>query len=408
MPLSNKQKHSLDVDRPISPPPLRRKTEHSYASPSSTPIQSLDIHTASATDLNPKHLRIFSWNVNGITPLLQPPISAFFASSTASSIPPEPPLRAFLRRHKYPQILCLQEVKIAPSDAITQRTAERATNFAISNIADSARTTASQTAHDSVSCSYTAHFSLPRDPYNARAFGSKIYGVCTLIRNDFAIAHSATTQTIDWDLEGRVLLTELKIQGQKLLVVNGYWVNGTSSPYYEPGRAKHTKVINGTRHDWKRRFHTLMLDTCRDYEQRGWKVLLIGDMNISRGPLDGFPGIRLGEEHVRNRADFEKKFLSKTEEDGLKGIDVWRHLKGDERKYTYFPRGVAWESSCDRVDLCVASRGLVAINGGIEKERNANLTGLEIVGMGILDNAQERGPSDHVPLFVTLDYKGNS
>jgi exonuclease III len=73
-------------------------------------------------------------------------------------------------------------------------------------------------------------------------------------------------------------------------------------------------------------------------------------------------------------------------EDGFKGVDVWRYLRGDERKYTYYPRNREWGSSCDRVDLVVSSNRLVADRGIVDAE--------------IWSTEKERGPSDHVPLSV--------
>lgn len=58
---------------------------------------------------------------------------------------------------------------------------------------------------------YTAHFSLPRDRFNARGFGGKIYEVCTLVRNDLLGCRdvSPRIKSVEWDLKGRVLLLKL-------------------------------------------------------------------------------------------------------------------------------------------------------------------------------------------------------
>ena len=77
------------------------------------------------------------------------------------------------------------------------------------------------------------------------------------------------------------------------------------------------------------------------------------------------------------------------EEGGLGGVDVWRAMHGDERRYTYFPRNRKWGSSCDRVDCVIVSRGLW--ESGLVK------------ACGILDSEEERGPSDHVPIWVDVD-----
>ena len=113
----------------------------------------------------------------------------------------------------------------------------------------------------------------------------------------------------------------------------------------------------------------------------------MGDFNVARGVLDGWPKLRaFPEQHVRNRTHFNARFFK--DEDGLKAVDVWRALKGRERRYAYFPRGRPWGSSCDRVDFVVVSKKLFDQGGVVES--------------GILDSMEERGPSDHVPLWVEL------
>ena len=86
---------------------------------------------------------LYSWNVNGIGPLLQKQLS--FKPGLLS------PLRSFLKRHQWPQVLCLQEVKISSKDVATQKRFERAGNQG-------------QIAGEPT---YTVEFSLPRDKYNA-------------------------------------------------------------------------------------------------------------------------------------------------------------------------------------------------------------------------------------------------
>ena len=79
---------------------------------------------------------------------------------------------------------------------------------------------------------------------------------------------------------------------------------------------------------------------------------------------------------MRNRAHFNAGFFGG--EDGLKAVDVWRALKGRERRYTYFPRGRPWGSSCDCVDFVVVSEKLFDQSGVVES--------------GILEPMEERGP----------------
>jgi exonuclease III len=314
--------------------------------------------------------------------------------SGASHINPAPvvpagrsPLAVCLERWKYPSVVCLQEVKISPTDTKTQQAVRQAVKHCHSR-ADG----------DDNEVGYTAHFNLPRDKFNARSFGGKVYGVCTLVRNDLPGTHdvSAQIKMVNWDLEGRVLLLELP--EEKLVVLNVYAVNGTENPYRDP----QTGTTIGTRHDRKRDFHTELVRECKQYEERGWSVVVAGDMNIARSPIDGFPGIRLGEEHVKNRADFERKFMSKNE--GLGMLDTFRQLHGEERKYSYRSRGVGWGASCDRVDMIMISRQ-VADTSKRGAEAAAEENWWDLFEADILDEELERGQSDHVPIYATLAYR---
>jgi exonuclease III len=259
----------------------------------------------------------------------------------------------------------LQEVKVSPKDDATQRQLQQAANQG--------------SAPEEPT--YTVHFSLPRDRYNVTGFGGKVHGVASLIRDDFAPSIRVTRKP-DWDLEGRVLIHEHETG---LVIINGYWVNGTSNPYRDPA----TGTVAGTRHDHKLRFHQHMLDETLQLESNGYRVVLMGDMNIARARIDGHPNLRTSPlQHVKNRADFNSRFF--TDEKGMRGIDVFRHLHGDTKKFTYHPRGRPWGESCDRVDLIVVSRTLI-------EDMDA------VTGTDICDSTQERGHSDHVPLWVSLD-----
>ena len=173
------------------------------------------------------------------------------------------------------------------------------------------------------------------------------------------------------------MLTEIPTWA--LVIMNVYAVNGTTHDYRDPATGK----VVGNRHDRKRVFHSLLRDEVRRYEDQGWDVVVAGDINISREGIDSFPGLRMGEEHVRNRVDFEEKFIR-----GLGMVDTFREVRGLQRKFTYRPRGKRWGEGGDRVDLILVTKGL----GGEGRVRDAD----------VLDCEGERGTSDHVPLFVEI------
>lgn len=329
-------------------------------------------------------MRIFSWNINGITPFLQKPITSFFKTSakTGSSKAGLPPasLRDFLRRHHWPAMLLLQEVKIATTDTKTQDTVRAAVNNT-SSTGDKGP-------------QYETHFTLPNDPHNAKGLrgSGKLYGVCSIVRCDIHTKYHIHFRTVDWDNEGRISIVELKTEDKKLAVFNIYAVNGTDNPYRDPS----TGVQQGTRHDRKLAFHRVLADECQKLEGEGWDVLLGGDMNVAPDKRDGHPRLRtFPRQHSVNRADFQERLLGGKEgKGGFGGVDVWRVMHGDERRYTYYSRGREWGTSCDRVDYFIA--GQKAWDAGLVK------------GCGILDSEEERGPSDHVPIWVDVMFESQS
>lgn len=398
------------ADRDISPPPTKR------ARLSAPALVAPSIPTRPITALKEDMIRIFAWNVNGIAPFLQPAITSFFPKSLlttpekstthsrSTTCGPEDPFRASLgakrdpncgspslsaclERWKYPSMVCLQEVKISPTDTKTPQAIRQAV-----------KTFVSTTEKGRGETGYTAHFSLPRDKFNARGFAGKVYGVCTLVRNDLLETENLSKhiKKADWDLEGRVLIVELP--KEMIVVFNVYAVNGTENPYRDPK----TGAVVGTRHDRKRVFHSELAEETAKYEKQGWIVVIAGDINIARSPLDGFPGIRLGEAHVKNRMDFDRKFMSKRE--GLGMTDSFRHLHGDERKYSYRSRGVVWGASCDRVDMILVSNRATAgpATSNDEAVKSPVARSARMSEADILDEELERGSSDHVPIYVTL------
>lgn len=379
------------MSRTISPPlSKRRRVEEREAT---TPIAQNSTKPSLATE----SLQVYSWNVNGIQPFIQKPITFFFSPTkgqnrTANPSSPETPLpkaslRDLLQRHGVPTILFLQEVKISPSDEATQRAVERAVRRpATSKQATSSADTSTIKA-EADEPDYRAFFCLPRDKHNARGFGQRVYGVCSIVRTDFLESQNATVRTVDWDLEGRFQIIETNpphdSNWPKLSIWNIYAVNGTDFEY----RDSMTGLPAGTRHDRKLAVHKLMLDECLRLEKEGFSVILAGDLNIARDLRDGHPRLRtFPEQHVKNRQDFNAKFFEDSA--GLRAVDTFRHLHGDERRYTYYPRGGPFGYSCDRVDLILCSRSL--------EDR------LKTAGM--LDSPAERGPSDHIPLYASFRF----
>ncbi len=346
------------TDREISaPPPKRRRlgVEAGVEDPGS----SLSV------DFEPRHhntrekvpsantTRLFSWNINGIDlflPNTSKKITSFFKPTTSRSslassrssnprpngqyghLPDEveqPSLRGFLARHKWPEVLFLQELKIKHGD-----TKALAAILASINNPLACRSNSQESVGDT-GHTYTLITVLPRDRCNARGLGGsgKLYGVGTLLREDFAREWVACVREVGWDYEGRVSVVELKSpahspvtkhnedvggktreaskeneRSKPVALVNVYAVNGTSSPYRSP----RTGAVIGTRHDRKLDFHRLLRDECICLQERGYHVVVAGDMNVARGVLDGYPGLRTWpRQHCVNWADFGRKFFWK-------------------------------------------------------------------------------------------------
>lgn len=353
---------------------------------------------------------MLSWNINGLQqfiPASAAPITSYFkpirhsAAGTDPGDGPHNSLRAFLARHNWPEVLFLQELKISPAS-------ESRLSAALLATLNSPLGPEDEVAPET---SYTVDMVLPRDKFNAKGFQGRLYGVGTILRKDFATCYVDRVRDVEWDLEGRVSVVETRPGNCKtvddarpLALINVYAVNGTSAPY----KNSQTGKVEGTRHDHKLAFHSRLRDEALDLESRGFNVVIAGDLNIARGLLDGHPNLRTyPPQHCENRADFNAKFFgaedndqarayleaprggdNQSEEKCLDGVDVFRALHGSERRYTYHPRTKQWGTSGDRVDLIVTSKRLWE-DGRVKQT-------------GILDTPQERGPSDHVPLWVEV------
>jgi exonuclease III len=330
-------------------------------------------------------MRIFSWNINGIAPFLQKPITSFFPSSQSQNETQyiyTASLRSFLQRHHWPALLFLQEVKIAINDMKTQEAVRTAINSELPL----------KPGANKEQPKYEAYFTLPNDSYNARGLrgSGKVYGVCSIIRSDLRQKYNVSIRTVDWDKEGHISIVKLKYSSNRLAIFNIYAVNGTDNPYRDPT----TGAVRGTRHDRKLDVHRLLRQECQELEAKGWDVLLGGDMNVAPDARDGHPKLRtFPHQHSVNREDFHEQLLGGGTGKGLNGVDVWRQMHGDDRRYTWFSRTREWGTSCDRVDCFIAGR-------------RAWDTGL-IKACGVMDSEAERGSSDHVPIWVDVELKAD-
>jgi exonuclease III len=366
----------MSMGREISPPPSKRRR-------------------TTRTPLEPQHgqskhsIRLFSWNVNGISPFIQKSITSFFTSNTASQTQPQASLRNFLRRQNFPTLVFLQEVKINPSDTATRNAVSRVIKR--------------DASEPDTNPDYVVHFCLPHDTHNATGFGRKVYGVCSIVRKDFADQYVEHMRTVDWDAEGRFSVIETKacLDMPKLAVFNVYMVNGTDNPYKDST----TGIVTGTRHTRKLAVHQLLQNEIRRLELDGYQAVIAGDINIAVARIDGHPNLRIfPRQHVLNREDFIRRFLDKAEDseleskhseagdgrfnDALDMADTFRLLHPNEKGYSYYPRGKTFGESCDRVDMILCSRSLAA----------------SCTEAGILATAVDRGPSDHVPIYSTFTF----
>jgi len=364
------------MSRDISPPPLKRQ-------------RLVQKPTGPEREQSVSSLRLFSWNINGISPFIQKPITSFFTSDKGIQPPPQASLRDFLQRHDFPDILFLQEVKINPSDTTSLNAVSRAIKRGASE--------------PEANPDYVAHFCLPSDKFNATGFGRKVYGVCSIIRQDFADKYVERMRTVDWDAEGRfsVIETKANLDMQKLAIFNVYMVNGTENAYKDPT----TGAVTGTRHTRKLAVHRLLQAEVRELESDGYQVIIAGDINIAVARIDGHPNLRVTpQQHVLNRQDFTSRFLGTSElkasdatatkyvtGTGLDMADTFRSLHPDKKGYSYYPRGRSFGESCDRVDMILCSRSLEA----------------RFTEAGMLVTAAERGTSDHVPIFATFHLRNH-
>jgi exonuclease III len=233
-----------------------------------------------------------------------------------------------------------------------------------------------------------------------------VYGVCSIVRQDFADKYVERMRTVDWDAEGRfsVIETKANFDLPKLAIFNVYMVNGTENAYKDPT----TGAVTGTRHTRKLAVHRLLQAEVRKLESDGFRVIIAGDINIAVAKIDGHPNLRVTpHQHVLNRQDFTRHFLGNADTNeldsgdgtaagetpsvGLDMADTFRSLHPDKKGYSYYPRGRSFGESCDRVDMILCSRSLEA----------------RCTEAGMLATAADRGTSDHVPIYATFHLPGH-
>ena len=277
-------------------------------------------------------MRLFSWNIENLPRFLRP------AAGT-------PTLAEIVAAWDAPEIVCVQETRIRPRDVELVRAMEQALP------------------------GYACHFSLCDDPRNVTYRGGRAYGVATWVKRRFARSHG---RTLPWDREGRVVVVELP--GKRLAVVNVYAVNGTSRPYFDHELGR----VRGDRHAFKRRVNRLVADEARALAARGFRLVLVGDWNISRAAIDTHPRLRTEEPHARARREFNEEILP-----ALDVVDVFRALHPTARKYTWFNRH-ARRLDAARVDYALVSRAL------------------DVTGADIDETRAHRFGSDHAPLWIEI------
>ena len=319
-------------------------------------------------------VRILCWNVDTPVPFLQLPKSKLrsAASTSPGIVPGSDPrlLRKLLRRHAFPDFVCLQEVRARHSDKEWIAALRLAANFGTHRAPEGADAGPSGDAvgtdAETAEPKYTMFHSLNRAVRAQRHFG-----VATFVRAPSAVA---AAREVDWDAEGRVLVLEMKA-GWAL--VNVYALNGSEFMWRDPLGAAPPK----TRNERKREFNRLLLGECLGLQRRGLRVVLVGDFNIALTEEDCHPRLRTEYPHGLARTEFREQFIA-----GANVVDVFRERHPDLRAYSWFSKGKPQGTDCSRVDYALVDRDL--------KDK--------VVEMTYLENPEERVHSDHAPFILEM------
>lgn len=326
--------------------PIRESVLPKKARLDITSEQTPEAGSSSASDLR----KIISWNVETPVPFLNLPAKEVGKSATTYT-PRRTHLRELLARHDFPDFLCLQEVRARHNDTDWIAALRAAVN-------GHGRDSGPQ---------YTVYTSLNRATRGQRHFGTVTFAKSP---DDIAVARE-----VDWDVEGRVVILEMK-SGWAL--VNVYALNGSEYAWKDPtGR----NIVPKTRNERKREFNRLLMKECQDMQARGLRLILIGDFNISLTKQDCVPRLRTEYPHSLARKEFNEKFIL-----GLNVVDIFREVHGDKKGFSWFARGVPQGKDCARVDYALVERTLVD----------------RVVQTEYLEDPKERAHSDHAPVLLVL------
>jgi exodeoxyribonuclease-3 len=282
-------------------------------------------------------LKVLSWNVENLARYVGP--------SAAPGV-----LASYVEAMGAPLVVCLQELRVRPSDAQLLEAMRAALP------------------------GYACHFALANDPKNVTFRGGRMYGVATWVADSLARDARLVARTPAWDREGRVSIVELG--AKRLAIVNVYAVNGTSKPYWDHELGR----FEGDRHLYKRRFVERLAQECAALVRRGFDLVLAGDWNVSRTKLDTHPRLRTEEPHALARAAFNDVFIP-----SLDLVDAFRELHPAARKYTWFnPRARHLDAA--RVDFILISRAL------LDRLEEADID----------ESPEARLGSDHAPVCIVL------
>ncbi|KAK3956639.1 hypothetical protein QBC32DRAFT_366768 [Pseudoneurospora amorphoporcata] len=308
-------------NKDVSPPPLTQ-----------TPSKSLDSpHTSSTLQSAHQefHLRQHASSTNA------PPNANRPRTPTKQELLGSPStLRAWLSRHSWPENCSLLYTPLNAAD----------------------------TASDDRT--YTLDTVLPRDRQNCSAFAGCLYGVATIMRKDFVRKWVATVREVDWDIEARVSVVEMR----------GGLFGGTRPHLCPETGAVHPIYPN--RNDRLRAFYSLLRDECFPLEARGFHMAdfnhkFFGEKYNKRA------GACLG-----GRKQDVKKVKC------LDAVDVFSAKYGMEKRYTSYSQSKVWGTSCNRVDMVSVSKQFW------EDGR--------VIDTGILNTSEERGPSNHVSIWAEI------